>query len=43
MDIPWQIKRLKLLVFLAGDEMGINPKDRNIPGLSLPYISRGGA
>jgi hypothetical protein len=42
MENPWQTKRLKLLVFLAGDEMGINPKARNIPGVSLPYIGRGG-
>jgi hypothetical protein len=43
MENPWQMKRLKLLVFLAGDEMGINPKARNIPGVSLPYIGRGGS
>jgi hypothetical protein len=33
---------VKLLFFLAREEMGINLKDRNIPGVSLPYIGRGG-
>jgi hypothetical protein len=33
---------LKLLVFLAHDEMGNNPKGQIIPGICLPYIGRGG-
>lgn len=33
---------IKLLFFLAWEEMGINLKGRNIPGLTLPYIGRGG-
>jgi len=41
MDIPWQRKRLKLLVFLAGDEMGNNPKGQINPGICIPDIGRG--
>ncbi|MCU7785292.1 hypothetical protein [Lelliottia amnigena] len=41
MDIPWQRERLKLLVFLAGDEMGNNPKGQINPGICIPDIGRG--
>ena len=39
-DIPLQIKAIKLLVVLAGDEIGNNLKGQNSPGICLPYIGR---
>ncbi len=34
-------ERLKLLGFLAGDEMGNNPKGQINPGICIPDIGRG--
>jgi len=41
MDIPWQRERLKLLIFLADEKMGNNPKGQINPGIGIPYIGRG--